>query len=207
MLRLFFAPGACSLAPHIALTEAGAEFEAIRVNLAANEQRGHDYLAINPKGRVPALATDRGILTENPAILAYIAMTFPAAGLAPLADPYEFGRLQAFNSYLASTVHVAHAHGPRGTRWADDPIALDELKRKVPATMAACFEQIERDLFVGPWVMGDAYSIADPYLFTIAGWLEADGVDINRFPAVRDHRERMLARDAVRATLARERAA
>lgn len=207
MLRLFFAPGACSLAPHIALTEAGAEFEAIRVNLAANEQRGHDYLAINPKGRVPALATDRGILTENPAILAYIAMTFPAAGLAPLADPYEFGRLQAFNSYLASTVHVAHAHGPRGTRWADDPIALDELKRKVPATMAACFEQIERDLFVGPWVMGDAYSIADPYLFTIAGWLEADRVDINRFPAVRDHRERMLARDAVRATLARERAA
>jgi len=207
MLRLFFAPGACSLAPHIALTEAGAEFEAIRVNLAANEQRGHDYLAINPKGRVPALATDRGILTENPAILAYIAMTFPAAWLAPLSDPYEFGRLQAFNRYLASTVHVAHAHGPRGTRWADDPIALDELKRKVPATMAACFEQIERDLFVGPWVMGDAYSIADPYLFTIAGWLEADRVDINRFPAVRDHRERMLARDAVRATLARERAA
>ena len=114
MLKLFLAANTCALASHIALEEAGATHEIVRVDFRANEQRKPEYLAINPKGRVPALATGRGILTETPAILAFIAQSFPAARLAPLDDPYEFARVQAFNSYLCSTVHVAHAHRMRG---------------------------------------------------------------------------------------------
>ena len=123
MLKLFYAPGSCALASHIALEEAGASYETVRVDFGANEQRKPEYLAVNPKGRVPALATDRGILTETPAILAYVAQSFPKARLAPLDDAFAFGRIQAFNSYLCSTVHVAHAHRFRGYRWVD---AADE---------------------------------------------------------------------------------
>jgi glutathione S-transferase len=151
---------------------------------------------------VPALATDRGVISETPAILAFLAQSFPAAGLAPLDDPFEFARLQAFNSYLCSTVHVAHAHGRRGGRWSDDAAAIETMKAKVPQTMAACFELIETSMFAGPWVMGDAYTICDAYLYTIAGWLEADGVDPSRFPKVLDHRNRIAERPAVKAVLA-----
>ena len=196
MLKLFYAPGSCALASHIALEEAGATYEAVRMDLAAGDQRAADYLRINPKGRVPALVTERGILTESPAILAWVAQSFPEARLAP-TDPFEFARAQAFNSYLCSTVHVAHAHGGRGTRWADDPSALADMKRKVPETMAACFDLIEREMFEGPWVLGESYSICDPYLFTMSRWLDRDGVDIARFPNVADHRTRMAERPAV----------
>lgn len=81
---------------------------------------------------LPALVTDNGVLTETPAILAFIAQSFPKARLAPLADPFDFARVQAFNSYLCSTVHIAHAHRMRGYRWADDPAAIREMQRKVP---------------------------------------------------------------------------
>ncbi len=139
MLRLFYAQNTCALASHIALEEAHAPYEAVRVDFRANEQRKPEYLAINPKGRVPALVTDRGILTETPAILAFVAQSFPAARLAPAGDPFEFARVQAFNSYLCSTVHVAHAHRMRGYRWADDPAAIAEMQRKVPTTVGVCF--------------------------------------------------------------------
>ncbi len=203
-MKLFYAPGTCALASHIALEEAGAEFAAIRLDFGADEQRKPDYLAINPKGRVPALVTDRGILTENPAILAFIAHSYPAANLAPLHDPFAFAQVQSFNSYLCATVHVAHAHRRRGYRWADDQSSFDDMKRKVPETVGACFDLIERAMFKGPWVMGEAYSICDPYLFTIAEWLESDGVDPTRFPKVHDHRRRMAERPAVKRALAQE---
>ena len=114
MLKLFYAPNTCALASRIALEEAGADYDIARINFAQNEQRSADYLKINPKGRVPALVTEKGILTETPAILIYVAQAFPAANLAMLDDAFEFARLQAFNSYIASTVHVNHAHGRRG---------------------------------------------------------------------------------------------
>ena len=204
MLTLYYTPGSCALASHIALGEAGAAYNAVRVNFADNEQRGAAYLAVNPKGRVPALATDRGILTETPAILAFIAQSWPQAALAPLDDPFAFARVQAFNAYLCATVHVAHAHKARGYRWADDPAAIAEMRRKVPETVGACFELIETEMFLGPWAMGETFSICDPYLFTLAGWLEGDGVDIARFPKVADHRRRMAQRPAVRRALAQE---
>lgn len=202
MLKLFYAPGTCALASRIALEEAGADYELARISFADNQQRSDDYLKINPKGRVPALVTDKGILTETPAILIYIAQAFPAANLAMLDDAFEFARLQAFNSYIASTVHVNHAHGRRGGRWANAQSSFDDMKTKVPETMAASMRLIELDFFEGPWVMGEQYTVADAYLFTMAGWLQGDGVDINDLPIIKDHYQRMSARPAVRRALA-----
>jgi len=201
MLKLYFSPQSCALASHIALEEAGADYEAVRVDFAKNEQRGAEFLKVNPKGRVPALATERGILTETPAILFFIAQSHPQARLAPLDDPFELGRLQAFTSYLCSTVHVAHAHKMRGYRWADDPAAIAEMKRKAPQTVAECFSLMETEMFTGPFVMGETFTIADPYLFTLATWLEGDGVDPARFPKILAHRQRMAARPAVKKIL------
>ena len=98
MLTLFYATNTCSLASHIALEDSGAAYEAKKVNFAENDQRKPEYLKINPKGRVPALVTDHGILTETPAILAYIAQSFPKANLAPIHDPFRFAEVQAFMS-------------------------------------------------------------------------------------------------------------
>lgn len=204
MLTLHYAADTCSLASHIALIEAGAAYRTVRLEFRTNDQRKPEYLAINPKGRVPALVTDRGILTETPAILAFISQSFPAAGLAPLDDPFAFARVQAFNSYLCSTAHVAHAHRMRGYRWADDPAAIAAMQRKVPQSVSECFALIEREMLLGPWVLGDAYTICDPYLFTLAQWLEADGVDLAQIPKVRDHRQRMSERPSVRQALGEE---
>lgn len=201
MLRFFYAPKTCALASHIALEEAGVEYEPVRVDFAAAEQTKPAYLAVNPKGRVPALATDRGVLTETPAILAYVAQSFPARRLAPLDDAFAFARVQAFVSYLCSTVHVAHAHKLRGYRWASEQSSFDDMRRKVPESMGACFQLIEMEMLAGPWVMGEDYTICDPYLFTVASWLESDGVDPARFPKVQDHMRRMAARPAVRRAL------
>jgi glutathione S-transferase len=200
MLKFFFGPHSCALASHIALEESGLDYEAVRLDLVAGDQKKPEYLKINPKSRVPALVTDRGALTENPAILAYVAQTAPKK-LAPLDDPYAFGKIQAFNAYLCATVHVAHAHGRRGYRWADEQSSFDDMKRKVPETMAACFELIEKDMLEGPWVAGADFTIADPYLFTVASWLKSDGVDAVRFPKVNDHLRRMAERPAVRRVL------
>jgi glutathione S-transferase len=206
MLTLYFSPGSCSLASLIALEESGLPFETKRVHFAEAEQRSPAYLKINPKGRVPALATERGVVTETPAILAYIAAIAPEAGLAPLDDPFEFARLQAFNSYLCSTVHVNHAHGRRGSRWADDPAALEAMKAKVPQTMTDSFMLIEEDMLAGPWVMGERYSVGDAYLFVMTGWLRGDGVDPMRFSKATAHYARMMERPAVQRALAREQA-
>jgi glutathione S-transferase len=202
MYQLYYAPNSCSLASHIALETAGAEYEAISVNLARNEQRDDKYLSLNPKGRVPVLVTGDGILTENPAILVYISQMFPAAELAPPVGSFAFAQALSFNAYLSSTVHVAHAHGARGTRWADDPIAIEDMKRKMPGVMTDCFEMIETRMFKGPWVLGDQYSICDAYLFTIATWLENDRVDPAQFPRVYEHRSRMQANPVIQRVIA-----
>ena len=200
MLTLYTFPGSCSRASHIALEESGLDFDVRLVDFANAAQREPAYLAINPKGRVPALATDQGVLTESPAILAYIAALAPAGALAP-TDPFAFARMQAFNLYLATTVHVAHAHGRRASRWSDDAAAQASMAAKVTQNMRDGFALIEAGLS-GDWVMGDAYTVADPYLFTFAAWLDSDGVDIANFPKVQAHFERMQARPAVQRALA-----
>jgi glutathione S-transferase len=204
MLKLYYAPDTCALASHIALEDAGAPYQTVRVDFAKTEQRGSEYLAINPKGRVPSLVTDRGVLTETPAILAYIAQSFPRAGLAPIDDPFAFARVQAFNSYLCSTAHVAHSHRMRGSRWADEPEAIAAMQRKVPQSVGECYGLIERDMLEGPWVMGASYTICDPYLFTLTQWLDGDGVDRNKLPKIQEHTRRMLERPSVRKAIAAE---
>jgi glutathione S-transferase len=193
----YYAPQTVSVASHIALEEANASYEARALDFRQTEQRSEHYLKVNPKGRVPALVTDRGIITETPAILAYIAQIYPQAGLAPLDDPFAFAEIQAFNNYLCATVHVAHAHKLRGSRWVDDEAAIEAMQKKVPQTMTECFNLIETEMFRGPWVMGENYSISDCYLFTISRWLEGDGVDVDRFPKVAGHARRMRERPAV----------
>jgi glutathione S-transferase len=204
MIKLYYAPDTCSLASHIVLEDAGADYSAVRIDFGSNEQRKPEYLAINPKGRVPALVTDKGILTETPAILAFIAQSFPQAKLAPLDDPFRLAQAQAFNSYLCATLHVAHSHRMRGNRWADDPSAIAAMQRKVPESVTACYELVEHHMLGEPWVMGETYTICDPYLFTMAQWLEQDGVDPARFPKVIGHRRRMSERPQVRKALAEE---
>ena len=194
----------CALASQIALEHSGAEYEAVRIDFAAGEQRKPEFLKVNPKGRVPALVTERGVLTETPAILVFVAQSYPEARLAPLDDPFALAEAQAFNSYLCSTVHVAHAHRMRGYRWADDEASFADMKRKVPQSVGECFGLIEGGMLKGPWVLGDTYSICDPYLFTLAQWLEADGVDTSKLPRVMAHRDRVAALPAVRKALAAE---
>lgn len=201
MIKLFWAPGTCALASHIALEESGVKYETVKLSFQQGDQRKPEYLKVNPKGRVPALVTDRGIITETPAILAWIAQTQPLAKLAPV-DAFDFAAAQAFNSYLCATVHPAHAHRPRAARWSDDPAAQKTMQAKVPQNMSDCFALIENEFLKGPWVMGADYSICDPYLYTISGWLESDGVDIANFPRVHDHFKRMNERAAVKAVVA-----
>lgn len=202
-MQLFHAWGSCSLASLIALEEADAPCDLVIMNTKEGDQRRPEYLAINPKGRVPALVTDRGVLTETPAILAFIAQSYPEAKLAP-ADPFEFARMQAFNSFLCSTVHVAHAHKHRGYRWASKEASFRDMTAKVAENETASFRLIEDESLQGPWVMGEQFTVADPYLFTLAGWLEGDGVDIGQFPRVHEHFQRMQARPAVRKVFAQK---
>jgi len=204
MLKLYYSPGSCARASLIALAESGADYQISRVDFSRNAQREPEYLSINPKGRVPALATGRGILTESLAILGYIAQSFPAARLAPLEDPFAFAQMQGFNSYIASTVHVAHAHGRRAARWSDDPAAQATMQAKVAQNMLECFQLIQSSMLKGPWVMGEAYTVADCYLFTLSCWLEEDGVPLAKLPAIQAHHERVAGRPAVQRALAQE---
>ena len=217
-LMLYYAPGACSLASHIALEESGLPFEARPVNLLQGDQRVDSFLALNPKGRIPLLLTTAGPISESPAILEYVASMAPEARLAP-SNPYLAAKMRSFNCYLCATVHVAHAHGPRGIRWADSDSALEELKSKVPHTMLAAFSLIEDQLAgsggaqsargegaseTGPWVLGEDYSVCDAYLYTFARWLELDRVDISRLPRVLAHRRLMETRPGVQSVLKAE---
>jgi glutathione S-transferase len=206
MYKFYYAQGTCALASHIALEEAGAPYAAERLDFKTNQQNSPEYLAINPKGRVPTLVTDRGILTETPAILAFVAQSFPQARLAPFEDAFALAQVQAFNSYLCSTVHVAHAHKLRGYRWAAEESSFTDMKRIVPKSVGACFALIERSMLRGPWVMGESYTICDPYLFTVGQWLEGDGVDLAALPKVMAHRKRMQERPAVRKVMEVEKA-
>jgi glutathione S-transferase len=206
MLKLYYAAHTCSLATHIVLEEVGADYSTVRIDFRTEQQKSAEYLKVNPKARVPALVTDKGILTETPAMLVYVAQSFPASRLALMDDPFAFAQVQSFNSYLCSHLHVAHAHRMRGHRWvdADDKASIAAMQRKVPESVGGAFELVEREMLKGPWVMGEDYTICDAYLFTLAQWLEADGVDPARIPRVVDHRRRMSERPSVKKAIAEE---
>lgn len=197
-MKLYYAPNTISIASAIALHEAGIEFEPIKLDFAAGQQTSPEYHAINPKGRVPSLITDAGILTETGAILDYIAALNPDAGLVP-TDPWQAAQMRSVMYYLASTMHVNHAHKMRGHRWADSESARADMTAKVPQTMTECCTFVEANALAEPFVLGKTLSLADPYLFTVCTWLEGDGVDVTAFPKIRAFRTAMEARESVRA--------
>ena len=142
-MRLYYSPNSCALASHIILEEVGADYSLELIDFTKSEQNQADYLKINPKARVPALQTVDGIITETPSILFFLAQSFPSKNLAPLDQPFKLAQAQEFNSYLCSTVHVAHAHVSRGSRWSDDEAAIASRTKKVPGNVGNCFQRID----------------------------------------------------------------
>jgi glutathione S-transferase len=197
-MNLFYANGTISIAPAIALIEAGLEHDLTRLDFAGAAQTKPEYLAINPKGRVPALVLDDGtVLTETGALLDYIAAVAPAANLVPAA-PADAAHMRSVMYYLASTMHVAHAHKMRGTRWADKPESHADMAAKVPQTMAACAAFVEAECLRGDYVCGNTSCIADHYLFVVCNWLAGDGVTVSDYPKITHFMALMESRDSVK---------
>ncbi|WP_292036124.1 MULTISPECIES: glutathione S-transferase family protein [unclassified Brevundimonas] len=200
MLKLYYSPGACAMASHIALEESGADYELQKIDLKQGEQRTPEYLAVNPAGVTPALATDLGVITQNVAILAYIAQTHPKANLAPLDDPYAFARMQAFNAWLASSLHpaigkVLFSRPPLEGAARDDALELALAK----------YDLAEQHLLAGPWALGEDHSVTDGYLMVFTRWArQADLLDQRRFPGLNAHLDRVQSRPAVQRALATE---
>lgn len=195
-MKLYYSPGSCALAVHIALEESGADYDTQRIDFDRQEQRSPEYLRLNPLGRVPVLETPRGVLTEVPAILAYIAATFPEAALAP-ADAFDHARMQSFNAFLSSSVHVTYAHYTRPYRWSDDDACRASMKSKAVDTFAEQMGMIDAQRLAGPWVMGEQYTVADPYLYVIARWFAKVQPGMAGLARVAEHHERVQARPAV----------
>ncbi|MCG6557930.1 glutathione S-transferase family protein [Ruegeria sp. 1NDH52C] len=200
-MQLYCAPGTISVAVAIALHEAGIEHEKVQLDFRAAEQTRPAYHQINPKGRVPALVVPGGVLTETGALLEFIADSAPDKGLVP-ADQLLRARMREVMYYLASTMHVNHAHKLRGARWADRADSWADMTAKVPETMTASATYVETNGLRGPFVLGEAVSIADCYLYVVTGWLEGDGVDLEPFPTIRAFRAAMEARASVQAVKA-----
>ena len=201
-MKFYCAPDTISVATAIVLEETGLAHEAVILNFDAGDQARPDYRAINPKGRVPALVTAQGILTETGAILEYLAALVPKAGLVP-ADPWAAAQMRSVMYYLASTMHVNHARKRRGNRWANAAASLADMTAKVPETMAASCAFLEETCALSPFVMGTAMTLADPWLFTIGTWLEGDGVDIAAYPKLAGFVAMMNDRPSVAALRAR----
>lgn len=202
-MQLYYAKGTIAPAVAIGLEEAGLAYTPVEISFAENQQQSADYLAVNPKGRVPALVLDDGtILTETGAILDYIGASAPALGLIS-AEPALAAHMRAVMYYVASTMHVAHAHKMRGARWADRAESYADMTAKVPQTMAACAAFVEAEALRGDYVTGPELSIADPYLFTACNWLEGDSVSLADYPNIAAFVRRMEARESVKAVRAK----
>lgn len=201
-MKLFLAKGTISIVVAIALEEAGLAYTPVLVDFAAGAQTRPDYLAINPKGRVPTLITEQGTLTEAGAILEYIAALAPEAGLIP-EHAFTAAKMREVMYYIASTLHVNHAHKYRGHRWADLEASFADMRAKVPQTMRDACAYLEKEVLRGPFVLGDKVTLADVYLFVVTTWLDGDGVDVADFPKLCAFMARMEARVSVQAVRAK----
>ncbi len=202
-LELYFAPGSCAFAPLVALEETGAAFEAKRLVLADGDQRRPEYLAINPQGRVPALVVDGTVITEAIAVLSFIAHRFPDAHLLPFDDPVAFGKCHEMMAWLATNQQISIAQLWRTERFADDPQTISALREAAMGRLRTGFAQIEERI-VGPWAMGECYSVVDPYLGVFRRWAERLELDTSQWPAWSAQHKRLLDRPATQAALARE---
>ncbi len=199
MLKLFISPGACAMASHLALEEAGADYETQVVNLRAGEQRTPEYLAINPAGATPALQTDDGVLTQNAAIIGWAAQTWPEKKLAP-TDAFGLARFNAFNGFLSSSLHpalgkVLFSHPALEGAAKDDAVKLALSKLQL----------VEDHYLEGPWVFGDTWTASDGYLMVFSRWARQAGLlDKTRFPKLNAHLDAVQARPATQAMLKAE---
>jgi glutathione S-transferase len=204
MLMLYYSPGACSMAPHIALEETGAPYRLQLVPISDGEHQAPDYLTnVNPRGKVPALRTDEGVLTENVAILTYIARSHPHAGLLP-QEPIGMARCIAHMAYLSSTVHPAFTHIVRPGRFATDRAAHENLKATGRETAWNLLQELDSLLAGKEWVLGSQYSAADPYTLVIYGWGKQHAMPLEQLENYTGFKDRMLQRPAVRKVLERE---
>ena len=200
MLKLFYSPGACALASHIALEEAGADYELTKVDLKAGEQKTPEYLAINPAGATPALQTDEGVLTENAVIMAHVARTHPQAGLAPDPSSFAFSKMQSLNGWLGSSLHPA-----LGRLMFSRPPLEGGAKDAALEMALGKLDILEQHLFVGPWATGEAYTVADGYVSVFTRWARQAGLlDAGRYPQLNRHLDAVQARPAVRKVLEAE---
>lgn len=200
-MKLYFATGTISIAVAIALEEAGLTYDTHRLDFAAGDQKTPDYARVNPKGRVPALDVDGTILTETGALLDYIATLAP--DLMP-DDPIQAAKARSVMYYLASTMHVNHAHKMRGFRWADLETSWQDMTAKVSETMTASAQFVEDECLTGPYILGDTFTVADAYLFMVCTWLPGDDVDLAPFPKIRAFMDAMTARDSVKAVRSKD---
>jgi glutathione S-transferase len=203
MLKLYYSPGACSFAPHIILNEIGAPFATERVVLAEGAHLKPEYLAINPRGRVPTLIVGGETITENAAILTWLGQQdgrfFPVAGSLAAA------RASEWLAWLTSSVHISFAQIWRGSRFSDDAGQHDAIRARGLTTLAQQFNEIENKLGTGPFALGSDYSVVDPNLLTFYRWGNRVGFTMRqRFPAWTQHTERLLERDAVQRTITTE---
>ena len=204
MLTLYYAPGACSMASHIALEETGAPYEAKPVSLATGEHLKDEYLKnVNPRGKVPALRTDEGVLTENVAIITYLARAFPQARLLP-DDPLPLARALSHMTYLTSAVHPAFTHIMRPGRFATDEAAHDNLKATGRENFWNMLQEIDGLLDGKQYVLGSQYSAADGYTLVFYGWGKRIGLPVEQLKNYTALKDRLLTRPAVRKVLERE---
>lgn len=200
-MRLYFKPGACSLSSRIVMTELGITHESVAVDTQAGlTEAGNDYRAINPKGYVPALELESGdVLTENPAILQYLADSNPQANLAPPAGTLQRARLQEWLNFTSSELHKAFSpfFGGRKLDGSEQRSAHDALARRI--------DDVERGFSDGrSYALGETFSVADAYLFVVLNWCSFIGVSLQRWPHVAAFVARVGGRPAVRAAMVSE---
>jgi len=198
-MKLYFAPGACSMAPHIALRETGATFDLEKVDLAQHKTAsGEDYTKINPKGYVPALKLDDGgVLTEVGTVLQYIADRKPDSGLAPAMGTMERYRLMEWLNFISSEIHKAF-----GPFWKPD--TPEATKQSAKAQLARRFDYVESRLGERPWLMGDRFTVADIYLFVVVNWTNFHNIDISKSSKLKDFMSRVAARPKVQEAMKAE---
>ena len=201
-MKLYFAPGTCSLSPHIALAECGLKFEIEKVDLRTKlTQSGNDYRHVNPKGSVPALVLDNGeVLTEGPVIVQYVADQRPEAKLAPPTGTFERYRLQEWLNFISSELHKAFSPLFR----PDTPV---EAKKSSIAAIRAKLDHVAKALEDKLFLMGDEFTVADGYLYTILGWSKFGGIDLGDWASIKAYYDRIAARPAVQQAQAAEKAA
>jgi glutathione S-transferase len=198
MLKLYYSKGSSALAAHILLNEVGAAFEAVEISIPKGQHLSPEFIEKNPKGRVPSFETPDGVLTENPAILEYIAATHPQSSTLPTGH-FAQAQARSLAAYLCATVHVAFAHKQRGLRWASQDGSISDMRSMVPSNLKECAALLEQGLNLDQWALGATYTYCDPYLFLVGQWLAAADIPIQEYPKLAKHRATMLDRPATQA--------